>query len=135
MRGSVGAALKHAIAREKVAPAARAWDLLSLALAVVSSDLAGHRDRSPDGWTREFELTVSVVDAPFWNANAETLQRLLAYLSTDRWTLRFVEGGISPQPDPIQNILEEDCIVLLSVALTATSGRLTWSGKARGRLL
>lgn len=76
MRGSVGAALKQAIAREKVAPAARAWDLLSLALAVVSSDLAGHRDRSPDGWTREFDLTISVVDAPFWNDNAETLQGL-----------------------------------------------------------
>ncbi|MCK9194407.1 MAG: hypothetical protein M0P19_11100, partial [Nevskia sp.] len=75
MRGSVGAALKQAIAREKVTPAARAWDLLSLALAVVSSDLAGHRERSPDGWTREFDLTISVVDAQFWNDNAETLQR------------------------------------------------------------
>src|SRR3569832_1541956 len=124
MRGSVGAALKQAIAREKVAPAARAWDLLSLALAVVSSDLAGHRDRSPDGWTREFDLTVSVVDAPFWNDNAETLQRLLAYLSTDRWTLRFVEGGILPQPDRQSEHPTEDCVVLLSGGLDSYIGAI-----------
>lgn len=124
MRGSVGAALKQAIAREKVAPAARAWDLLSLALAVVSSDLAGHRDRSPDGWTREFDLTISVVDAPFWNDNAETLQRLLAYLSTDRWTLQFVEGGLLPQPDRQPEHPTEDCVVLLSGGLDSYIGAI-----------
>lgn len=43
MRGSVGAALKQAIMREKVVPAARAWDFLALALAVVSADFSGHR--------------------------------------------------------------------------------------------
>lgn len=124
MRGSVGAALKQAIAREKVAPAARAWDLLSLALAVVSSDLAGHRERSPDGWTREFDLTISVVDAPFWNDNAETLQRLLAYLSTDRWTLQFVEGGILPQPNRQLEHPTEDCVVLLSGGLDSYIGAI-----------
>lgn len=124
MRGSVGAALKQAISREKVAPAARAWDLLSLALAVVSSDLAGHRDRSPDGWTRQFDLTISVVDAPFWNDNAETLQRLLAYLSTDRWTLRFIEGGILPQPDRQPEHPTEDCVVLLSGGLDSYIGAI-----------
>lgn len=124
MRGSVGATLKHAIAREKVAPAARAWDLLSLALAVVSADLAGHRDRSPDGWTREFDLTISVVDAQFWNDNAETLQGLLAYLSTDRWTLRFVEGGILPQPARQPEHPTEDCVVLLSGGLDSYIGAI-----------
>lgn len=124
MRGSVGAALKQVIAKEKVAPAARAWDLLSIALAVVSSDLAGHRDRSPDGWTREFELTISVVDAPFWNNNAHTLQGLLAYLTTDRWVLRFVEGGILPQPNRHPEHPTEDCVVLLSGGLDSYIGAI-----------
>lgn len=124
MRGSVGAALKQALAREKVAPAPRAWDLLALALAVVSADLAGHRERSPDGWTREFDLTVSVVDAPFWNANATALQHLLAFLSTDRWTLRFVEGGILPQPDRMPEHPGEDCVVLLSGGLDSYIGAI-----------
>lgn len=123
-RGSTGTALKQAIAREKVVPAARAWDFLSFALAVVSADLAGHRERSPDGWTREFELTISVVDAAFWNANAITLQRMLAFLSTDRWTLRFVEGGILPQPDRQAVHPTEDCIVLLSGGLDSYIGAI-----------
>ena len=99
MRGSIGAALKQAITREKVNPAAHAWDLLSLALAVISADLAGHREKSPDGWTREFNLTISVVDAPFWNDNSGIIQSLLAFLTTDRWSLNFVEGGILPPPN------------------------------------
>ncbi|MBH2018413.1 MAG: 7-cyano-7-deazaguanine synthase [Burkholderiales bacterium] len=123
-RGSAGTALKQAIVREKVVPAARAWDLLSIALAVVSADLAGHRDRSPDGWTREFELTVSVVDAPFWSANAGILQQMLAVLSTDRWTLQFVEGGILPQPDKQAVHPTEDCVVLLSGGLDSYIGAI-----------
>ncbi len=131
MRGSVGAALKHAIMREKVAPATRAWDLLSLALAVVSADLAGHRELSPDGWTREFDLTVSVVDVPFWNANAVVMQQLLAYLSTDRWTLRFVEGGILPQPDRQPEHPSEDCIVLLSGGLDSYIGAIDLAAQGK----
>lgn len=128
-RGSAGTALKQAIIREKVVPAARAWDFLSLALAVVSADVAGHRDRSPDGWTRELELTVSVVDAPFWNANVETLQRMLAVLSTDRWTLHFVEGGILPQPDKQAIHPLEDCVVLLSGGLDSYIGAIDLAAK------
>lgn len=124
MLGSAGEALKHAITREKIVPATRAWDLLSLALAVVSADLAGHRDRSPDGWTREIELTVSVVDVQFWNTNAGTLQQLLAFLSTDRWTLHFVEGGILPQPDRKAVHPIEDCVVLLSGGLDSYIGAI-----------
>lgn len=124
MRGSVGAALKQAIMREKVVPAARAWDFLALALAVVSADFAGHRERSPDGWTREFNLTISVVDAAFWNANAQTVQQLLAYLSTDRWTLHFVEGGILPPPDRQAVHPVEDCVVLLSGGLDSYIGTI-----------
>jgi hypothetical protein len=56
-RGSVGAAAKHDVAQRRLIPAPRAWDLLSIAMSAVTADLAGHRDRSPDGWTREFDLT------------------------------------------------------------------------------
>ena len=61
-RGSAGAAIADAIRKQHMLPAQRAWDFLSLALAVTAADLAGARDASPDGWTREFELTVSVMD-------------------------------------------------------------------------
>lgn len=122
--GSVGTTLKKKILRSKLSPAPRAWDLLSLALAVVSADLSGHRDRSPDGWTRELDLTVSVVDAPFWNANAVTIEKLLAFLTTDRWTIRFIENGILPVPASTTIFPSEDCVVLLSGGLDSYVGAI-----------
>lgn len=124
MYGSVGAALKQTIIRKKVVAALAAWDLLSLALAVVSADLAGHRRSSPDGWTRVFDLTVSVIDASFWNTNAAIVELLLAFLTTDRWTLHFVEGGILPQPARKPTFPDEDCIVLLSGGLDSYLGAI-----------
>ena len=123
-RGAVGAALKRDIIREKVVPAARSWDFLSLALAVVCADLAGHRGRSSDGWTREFDITVSVIDAGFWNAHVELVQQLLAFLTTDRWTVRFTEGGILPQPHRKAAHPGEDCVVLLSGGLDSYVGAI-----------
>jgi hypothetical protein len=46
---------------------------------VVTADLAGHRDRSPDGWTREFEVEVAVADPAFWTTQAERLESLLGF--------------------------------------------------------
>ncbi len=129
--GSVGATLKRTIIRKKVVAAPAAWDLLSLALAVVSADLAGHRKSSPDGWTREFDLTVSVIDASLWNAHAAIIERLLAFLTTDRWTLHFVEGGVLPRPNRKSIFPEEDCIVLLSGGLDSYVGAIDLI--ARGR--
>ncbi|MBU4143188.1 MAG: Qat anti-phage system QueC-like protein QatC [Pseudomonadota bacterium] len=122
--GSVGVTLKNLILKQKLLPAPRAWDLLSLALAIVSADLAGHRDRSPDGWTREFDLTVSVVDPPFWSANAAMVEKLLAFLTTDRWTLHFIEGGTIPVSKRAPIFPDEDCVVLLSGGLDSYVGAI-----------
>lgn len=122
--GSVGATLKQKIIRKKVVAAPAAWDLLSLALAIISADLAGHRKSSPDGWTRVFDLTVSVIDASFWNDNATIVERMLAFLTTDRWTLHFVEGGILPSPERKPIFPDEDCIVLLSGGLDSYVGAI-----------
>jgi len=122
--GSVGGALKDKIVRSKLHAAPKAWDLLSLALAIVSADLAGHRNLSPDGWTREFDLTVSVTDARFWNSHTATVEKLLAYLTTDRWTLTFIEGGILPKPDRNPSLPDEDCVVLLSGGLDSYVGAI-----------
>ncbi|WP_244510583.1 Qat anti-phage system QueC-like protein QatC [Microvirga guangxiensis] len=103
-----------------VAP--RAWDLLSLALSVVAADLAGQRDRSPDGWTREFELEVAVTDPSFWNCQATAITEALAFLTTDRWQLRFHDGGMLPAPPRDPAFPEDDCVVLLSGGLDSLVG-------------
>jgi hypothetical protein len=121
-RGAAGAAVKDKIVREKLHPATRAWDLLSLALSVTAADLAGHRDTTPDGWTREFELEISVADPAFWNAHRELVKNLLGFLTTDKWQISFLRGGISPAPDGKPVRPEEDCVTLLSGGLDSLIG-------------
>jgi hypothetical protein len=130
-RGSVGAAVKHDIAQRKFNPVPRAWDLLSLAMSAVTADLAGHRDKSPDGWTRVFDLTVAVIDPTFWNSQANLVASLLSYLTTDRWTIRFIGDGHMPRPpqQPVHPM--EDCVALLSGGMDSLIGviDLAASGK------
>ena len=123
-RGSTGAAVKDEIERQRLYAAPGAWDFLSLALSVTAADLAGHRSTSPDGWTREFEMQISVNNPAFWNSKRELVQSLLGFLSTDRWNLNFVGGGLSPGP-PKQPVLPaEDCVALLSGGLDSLIGTL-----------
>lgn len=122
--GSIGATLKQELIRKRLVVESAAWDLLSLALAVVSADLAGHRKSSPDGWTRVFDLTISVSDPSFWNGSAAIIERLLAFLTTDRWTLRFVEGGNCPGHHRRPWFPSEDCVVLLSGGLDSYVGAI-----------
>ena len=96
--GSAGEAARTEILRKRLDPAPRAWDLLSIALSVVTADFAALREKSPDGWTREMELDISVADAPFWTKQAHALAQALAFLTTDRWALKFHEGGMLPAP-------------------------------------
>ena len=112
------------ILRQKLDPAPRAWDFLSIALAVIAADLAGHRNISPDGWTREFELKVSVADAQFWTSQTQILQKLLQFLTTDRWRLTFVDGGLTLPSNPKPTRPSEDSIVLLSGELDSFVGVL-----------
>ena len=122
--GSAGAAIAEKLRRKKLSPTPRAWDFLSIALAVTAADLAGHRNRSSDGWTREFNLTLAVAEPKFWTTQVATLQELLSFLTTDRWTIGFIPGA--PNLDsPAQPIYpENDCAVLLSGGLDSFTGAL-----------
>lgn len=123
-RGSVGATIKDQIKKGKLCPAPMAWDFLSLALAATAADLACHRSVSPDGWTREIELEVAVSDPGFWNSQRELIQQLLGFLTTDRWQVRFIDGGTNPVPDYKPVRPNEDCVVLLSGGLDSFIGAI-----------
>lgn len=123
-RGSAGQAAKADFLRARLEAAPRAWDFLSLALSVVTADLAGQRSASADGWTREFDLTVAVADPAFWNGQAAAIEAALKFLSTDRWRLGFIGGGLQPAPprDPVRP--DEDCVVLLSGGMDSLIGAI-----------
>lgn len=124
VQGSAGHAVRSKLKRARLEPAQRAWDFLSLALAVVTADFAVSRRTSPDGWTRQIDLTVAVADPGFWATQSSTLEAALKFLSTDIWTLSFIGGGFQPAPpsNPIRP--SEDCVVLLSGGLDSLIGAI-----------
>ena len=123
-RGSAGAAIGDVLRRRELVPHPRALDFLSVSLAVMAADLAGHRDASPDGWTREFDLVIAVTDPPFWSTQATVLQRLLQFLTTDRWRIAFAPGAKYPKQPKKQIHPEHDSIVLFSGGLDSFTGAL-----------
>ena len=122
--GSVGNTACNIIQHRKLQPAARAWDLLSIALSVIAADTGVRRGDSPDGWTRQLDLYVAVSDSAFWTTQSDLLIRQLKFLTTDIWTVTFLEGGVQPVPKKPPAKPDEDCVVLLSGGLDSLVGTI-----------
>lgn len=123
-QASIGAAVRSMIQHRKLKPAARAWDLLSIALSVVAADTGIRRDESADGWTRQLELSVALGDPAFWSSQARLISQMLQFLTTDIWQLDFLENGYLPVPPKSPVFPEQDCVSLLSGGLDSLIGAL-----------
>ncbi|WP_431848701.1 Qat anti-phage system QueC-like protein QatC [Allosphingosinicella sp.] len=130
-RASAGEAAKSQFLRGRYEAAPRAWDFLSIALSVITADLAEWRAESADNWTREFELTIAVADPAFWRTQAAALEAALKFLSTDRWRLTFIGGGLQPAPPRNAVRPAEDCVVLLSGGLDSLIGAIDLASAGR----
>ena len=122
--GAIGATCRQIIQKRKLQPAARAWDVLSIALSAIAADAAVRRDESPDGWTREIDLHVAVSDPAFWTTHSDLLVQQLKFLTTDIWTLTFLEGGVQPVPGIPPARPDQDSVVLLSGGLDSLIGTI-----------
>lgn len=133
-RASAGQAAKSDFLRAGYQATPRAWDFLSIALSVITADLAGWRSDSADNWTREFDLSIAVADPTFWRTQATALEAALKFLTTDRWRLAFEEGGFQPRPprEPVRPT--EDCVVLLSGGLDSLIGAIDLTKEGRKAL-
>ena len=123
-QASVGAQIPRVIRRKKLEPATRAWDLLSIALAVVAADASVRRDDSPDGWTREIDLQIAVCDPDFWASQLGILTQQLRFLTTDVWNVTFLDGALLPMPAAQSASHEQDSVVLLSGGLDSLIGAI-----------
>jgi len=131
-QGSAGDAARTEIMRMGLGPSERAWDLLSIALSVVTADVGAPRSESADGWTREIELDIAVADAVFWSTQASALAQALAFLTTDRWTIRFHGGGFKPNVSTTApKLMMEDSVVLLSGGLDSLVGAIDLAAAGR----
>ncbi len=123
-QASVGASIPTALRRRRLEPSARAWDLLSIALAVVATDMSVSRSDSPDGWTRILDLQVAVSDPDFWTSQAEVLTEQLRFLTTDVWTVTFCEGAPPGVTAKRRTRHRQDSVALLSGGLDSLIGAI-----------
>jgi hypothetical protein len=85
----IGTALAD-LAKLRVFPTELGLDLLILAALVNAADTRiSRQSESQDTWTREIRLAVPVSDPVRWNAASGILQRMLNFLTGDKWTLGF----------------------------------------------
>ena len=130
----VGHTLPHSVRKLPHPPTIRAWDFLSLALAVYGADRLVLRGNSPDGWTRVIALDVEVVDPAPWQAQAMQLAEALRFLSGDIWYVKFQAGG-RPPPDFPPSLTDRDCACLFSGGLDSLIGAIDLIGTNRRPLL
>jgi hypothetical protein len=124
-----------------VYPSEGGVDLLILAAHVQAADTHISRDsESQDGWTRELRLVVPVSNPALWNASIPLLQRLLNFLTGDRWTVGFrarPEGFEQiALPKPTQLIpIPFDCLSLFSGGLDSLIGSIDLLERTNSPLL
>ena len=132
---TVGTALIKDIVAAGVAPSARSWDFLTLALAVNAADNVLERAQSPDGWTRQIELEVVLYEPEPYQALTAKIEGALRFLTGDFWTLTFTDGGYPPPRPKMPTIFNADCVCLLSGGLDSLVGALDLTEEGRHPLL
>src|SRR5690606_16420429 len=94
--GVIGNDLRDRFERLGVPPSRPAMDLAAVAMAVTAADTFVLRDEAADGWRREIEIDVPVIEPDRWNVLAPLLATTLGFLSGDSWSFSFRGGGLSP---------------------------------------
>lgn len=130
----LGGSLGQAFSSLPRSPPVRAWDFLSIALAVHAADRFVVRRESPDSWTRMISLEVELVEPEPWIAQTAPLAAALRFLSSDIWYLRFRSGG-APPPTFQGNLSDRDCACLFSGGLDSLIGAINLTSKGRRPLL
>lgn len=121
---SAGAALAEAINHRHFVIPDLCWDLLSLALSVVTADLAVLKPSSPDGWTREIDLTIAVSTPDFWASQVQLIERMLQFLTTDRWTVSFTASTANRKIPDQPAFANANNVALLSGGIDSLVGVL-----------
>ncbi len=130
----VGHTLPNEVTKLPMPPTTRAWDFLSIALAVFGVDRFLPRRDTADGWTRVILLEVELLEPEPWIAEADRLAAALRFLSGDIWHLRFRSGGQAVPIFPRQQT-DRDCTCLFSGGLDSLIGAMNLTAVGRRPIL
>ena len=136
--GRVGVNLPAEVRRAGLVPTPAAWDFLAIALAAVAADHGCLRADSPDGWTRDIELHVALVEPEIWSPHADSIGQALRFLTGDIWQLVLHSGGQPPLPRTNRvraPLLDGDVVCLLSGGMDSLVGALDLTSQSRRPVL
>lgn len=104
-------------------------DLFIIGLTVFALDKRINRRQFPDCWTREIEVSIPVLNYDIWNTVTDNWNRLLAFLTGDKWNISFRHTAAihsfheNPNRRKI-NIEKCDCVSLFSGGLDSYCGAI-----------
>jgi len=122
--GSFGTQLISQLLKVGISPDVKIWDFNTIALSVAAADNSISRRRSPDGWTRQIDLTIHLCDPSVWNQVKFKLEKTLRFLTGDFWNLTFLSDGVCPPSATTPPNYDIDCICMLSGGVDSLAGAI-----------
>lgn len=138
---AIGNQIWDEIRRMEAPVSQRAFDFLTIALAVTAADMFVRRDDTADGWSREFELVVAIAEPDAWEPMRTDLETALRFLSGDIWHINFQNNGpLAPIPNPHGQVgtiplQGRDCVCLYSGGLDSSTAVLDILSQNRNPVL
>lgn len=136
---SIGGPVFAAVRRLGVPVHARAFDLLTIAMAVTAADTFVDKAEADDGWARQFCLRIPLADPAPWLPVVPVLEEALHFLSGDLWSIELLsDGPRRPRPQTrgrLTRLAGHDCVSLFSGGLDSAIGALDLLAEGKMPLL
>jgi 7-cyano-7-deazaguanine synthase in queuosine biosynthesis len=115
-------------------------DFLLVGIAVFTTDKKIPRKTAKDGWSRELNLHIPVLEIDKWNSVKNELEETLSFLSGDTWNISFyhtverLRGDKVNKKYNIKDPTSFDCVSLFSGGVDSFCGALTLMESSRNPL-
>ncbi|MDN7875186.1 Qat anti-phage system QueC-like protein QatC [Burkholderia aenigmatica] len=141
--GHLGFGLRQALdalSELGLAPSETSIDLALLAAAVTAADTRISRDAdAQDAWTREIDVHLPVADPNLWNNQSPLIEKLLNFLTGDRWAVSFRarqggDGGLAMEQTRLR-LVDPTSVCLFSGGLDSFIGAIDLLAAGQAPLL
>lgn len=100
-------------------------DFLVIALAIFAIDKRFTRSKARDAWTREFNVSIPVLNQNKWQTLTNKIEKMLSFLSGDEWHIAFTATDVTVARVARGSSADGlDCISLFSGGLDSFCGAI-----------